>query len=155
MRAPNVSCEKIAGNLTSGEAARLKGGRLRMLRLMLSSREDFLVRMTRFAKAASSIGIAIMLAGCRHYLVAAPGDTTVAIYPDRQTYDKLADLKKSGPIGQFASGVGKGFASKSVDDKTPVKIISSDDEGDVIEVTEGPNAGVSGFVPKNSVNGFP
>lgn len=96
-----------------------------------------------------------MLAGCQHYLVAAPGDTTVAIYPDRQTYDKLADLKKQGPIGQLASGVGKGIESKAVDDKTPVKVISSDDEGDAIEVTQGPNAGVSGYVPKNSVGGFP
>jgi hypothetical protein len=101
------------------------------------------------------IGVALLVAGCQHHLVAAPGDTTVAIYPDRQTYDKLADLKKSGPLGQLASGLGKGVESKSVDDKTPVKIISSDDEGDTIEVTDGPNAGVSGFVPKNSVAGFP
>ena len=61
-------------------------------------------------------------------------------------------LKKSGPIGQLASGLGKGVESKNVDDKTPVKVLSSDDEGDVIEVTDGPNKGTSGFVPKNSVN---
>jgi len=126
-----------------------------MLRLRLPLREVFLVLMTRYALAASSIGLALMLAGCQHYLVAAPGDNTVAIYPDRETYDKLVELKKSGPIGQFASGVGKGFASKAVDDKTPVTVISSDDQGDTIEVTQGPNAGVSGYVPKNSVGGFP
>src|ERR1700693_841053 len=116
---------------------------------------EFHLRMTRFAVAVSSVCIALMLAGCQHYLVAAPGDNTVAIYPDRETYDKLVELKKSGPIGQLASGVGKGFATTAVDDKTTVKIISSDDEGDIIEVTQGPNAGVSGYVPKNSVAGFP
>ena len=107
---------------------------------------------TRFALAASLMGLSLFVAGCQHRLVAAPGDNTVAIYPDRETYDKLAELKKSGPIGQLASGLGKGVESKSVDDKTPVKVLSSDDEGDVIEVTDGPNKGVSGFVPKNSVN---
>lgn len=95
---------------------------------------------------------ALLLAGCQHRLVAAPGDTTVAIYPDRQTYDKLADLKKQGALGALASGLGKGVESKNVDDKTPVNIISSDDEGDTIEVSDGPNKDVSGFVPKNSVN---
>lgn len=106
----------------------------------------------RLALAASMFVVAMSLVGCQHYLVAAPGDTTVAIYPDRQTYDKLADLKKQGALGALASGVGKGVSAKNVDDKTPVKVLSSDDEGDVIEVVDGPNKGVSGFVPKNSVN---
>ncbi len=106
----------------------------------------------RLALAASMIGGALLLAGCQHRLVAAPGDTTVAIYPDRQHYDQLADLKKQGALGALASGVGKGVETKQVDDKTPVNVISSDDEGDTIEVSDGPNKGVTGFVPKNSVN---
>ena len=114
--------------------------------------EEIAVRITRFALAAATIGVALTVAGCQHHLVAAPGDNTVAIYPDRQTYDKLAELKKSGPLGQLASGLGKGVESKTVDDKTPVKVLSSDDEGDTVEVSDGPNKGVSGFVPKNSVN---
>jgi hypothetical protein len=113
------------------------------------------IRLARLGLFASMMGAVLFLAGCQHHLVAAPGDTTVAIYPDRQTYDKLADLKKSGPLGQLASGLGKGVETKNVDDKTPVKIISSDDEGDTIEVTDGPNAGTSGFVPKNSVSQMP
>jgi hypothetical protein len=109
-------------------------------------------RLARLAWPASLIGMALIMGGCQHRLVAAPGDTTVAIYPDRQTYDKLAELKKSGPIGQFASGVGKGVESKNVDDKTPVNVLSSDDEGDMIEVSDGPDKGTTGFVLKNSVN---
>ena len=117
-----------------------------------------MVRKIRFARFGrrfgflALMGAVLFLAGCQHHLVAAPGDTTVAIYPDRQTYDKLADLKKSGPLGQLASGLGKGVETKNVDDHTLVKIISSDDEGDTIEVTDGPNAGTSGYVPKNSVD---
>jgi hypothetical protein len=118
----------------------------------LDAGEEIVAVKTRLALAASMVGLALCIAGCQHYLVAAPGDTTVAIYPDRQTYDKLADLKKQGALGALASGLGKGVESKNVDDKTPVHVISSDDEGDVIEVTDGPNKGVSGFVPKNSVN---
>ena len=110
------------------------------------------MRKTRFALAASLIGAALLLAGCQHHLVAAPGDTTVAIYPDRQTYDKLADLKKQGPLGALASGLGKGVEGRNVDDKTMVNILSGDDEGYQIEVSDGPNKGVTGFVPKNSVN---
>ncbi len=110
------------------------------------------MRKIRWALGASLIGASLLVAGCQHHLVAAPGDNTVAIYPDRQTYDKLAELKKSGPLGQLASGLGKGVEAKNVDDKTPVKVLSSDDEGDMIEVSDGPNKGVSGFVPKNSVN---
>jgi hypothetical protein len=121
-------------------------------RIQIHLAEELTVLKTRFAFAASLIGLSLAVAGCQHRLVAAPGDTTVAIYPDRETYDKLAELKKSGPIGQLASGLGKGVEAKNVDDKTPVKVLSSDDEGDVIEVTDGPNKGTSGFVPKNSVN---
>jgi len=130
-----------------------------MLRLMLpqqgaqtTSRRIFVVGKTRFAFAVSLFGAALFLAGCQHHLVAAPGETTVAIYPDRQTYDKLTELKKQGPLGALASGLGKGVESRNVDDKTMVNILSSDDEGYSIEVSDGPNKGVSGFVPKNSVN---
>jgi hypothetical protein len=109
---------------------------------------------TRLALAASLIGLALFVAGCQHRLVAAPGESTVAIYPDRQSYDKFQELKKQGnPLAQLARGFGQSFAAKkTVDDKSPVKIISSDDEGDLIEVTDGPDKGVTGFVPKNNVN---
>jgi hypothetical protein len=122
---------------------------------MMQARErgrEYMVLRTRIAMAASMVAGALMIAGCQHHLVAAPGETTVAIYPDRQTYDKLADLKKQGALGALASGVGKGVETKNVDDKTLVNVLSSDDEGDVIEIVDGPEKGATGFVPKNSVN---
>lgn len=116
------------------------------------SLEDHPVSKARLVAMASLIGVSIFLAGCQHRLVAAPGENSVAIYPDEQTYEKIADLKKQGGMAGMVGGLGQNFAAKRVDDKTAVKIVSSDDEGDVVEVTQGPNMGLRGFVPKSSVN---
>ena len=106
----------------------------------------------RLGLAASLAALALLLAGCQHRLVAAPGENSVAIYPDEQTYDKIANLKKQGGMAGMVGNLGQNFASKQVDDKTPVKIDSSDDKGYTVEVTDGPNKGLKGFVPKSSVN---
>jgi hypothetical protein len=108
----------------------------------------------RLALTASLIGLSLFVAGCQHRLVAAPGESTVAVYPDRQAYDNFAELKKQGsPLAQLARGWGQSFAvKKMVNDKTPVKVLSSDEEGDLIEVSDGPDKGVTGFVLKNNVN---
>ena len=106
----------------------------------------------RLAFAASFIAISAIVTGCQHRLVAAPGETSVAVYPDEQTYEKIANLKKQGGMAGMIGGLGQNFATKQVDDKAPVRIVSSDDKGDVIEVTDGPSKGVSGFVPKSSIN---
>lgn len=97
------------------------------------------------------VALSILIAGCQRKLVAAPGETTVAVYPDEQTYTKLADLKKQGGVGGMIGSLGQNFSAKQVDNNTPVKVQSSDDIGYVIVITDGPNAGVSGFVPKSSV----
>jgi len=48
-------------------------------------------------------------------------------------------------------GLGQNLAAKQVDDKTQVKILSTDDKGSIIEIGDGPNKGMKGFVPKTSV----
>jgi hypothetical protein len=114
--------------------------------------EELAVSKSRLALAASMIGLSVLMAGCQHYLIAAPGETSVAVYPDEQTYTKIADLKKQGGIGGMIGGLGQNFTAKQIDNNTPVRIVTSDDLGDVIEVIDGPNKGISGFVPKSSVN---
>ena len=37
-------------------------------------------------------------------------------------------------------------------DLTPVRIVTSNDEGSVVEVTHGPFKGVTGFVPRQNVD---
>jgi hypothetical protein len=49
-------------------------------------------------------------------------------------------------------GVGENFVAKKVAEDTPVKVISSDSEGDEIEVLAGPNAGLRGYVAKDTVD---
>lgn len=94
----------------------------------------------------------LMVAGCAHRLVASPGQHTVKIYPDQATYDRLAKMKsEGGPMGMLG-GIGANFATKEVDNQTPVRIVSSNDQGSEIEVTDGPFKGVQGFVPKQNVN---
>lgn len=109
------------------------------------------MKISRLAIAIPMLAVALFVAGCQHRLKAAPGETSVAVYPDEQTYTKLANLKKQGGVAGMIGGFGQNLAAKQVDDKTPVKIVSSDDVGYTIEVTDGPNKGLTGFVPKTSV----
>ncbi len=113
--------------------------------------EEGLMRSLRLDFAAALVALSILAAGCGHKLVAVAGKQTVPVYLDEQTYLKLSQLKKQGGMAGMIGGLGENFAAKQVDDKTPVKIISSDERGSVVEMTEGPNKGLKGFVPKDSI----
>jgi transcription antitermination factor NusG len=95
---------------------------------------------------------AIVAAGCSHRVVASGGEHTVKVFPDQATYDKVATMKSQGGAMGMLGGIGANLASKEVDDQTPVRIVTTNDEGSVIEVTDGPFKGVTGFVPKQNVN---
>jgi hypothetical protein len=113
--------------------------------------EEFAVAKPRLAVAASLIGISVFLAGCQHHLIAVPGETTVPVYPNEATYTRISNLKKQGAVGGMIGGLGQDLSTTQMDNNTPVRIISSDDLGATIEVTDGPNRGTDGFVPKNNV----
>jgi transcription antitermination factor NusG len=99
----------------------------------------------------ASIAIVIVAAGCTHRVTANPGEHTVKVYPDQATYDKVAKMKSEGGAMGMLGGIGASLAAKEVDDQTPVRIVTSNDEGSVVEVTDGPFKGVRGFVPKQNV----
>ena len=82
----------------------------------------------------------------------APGEHTVKVFPDQATYDKVAKMKSQGGAMGMLGGIGANLAAKEVDDRTPVRIVTSNDEGSVVEVTDGPFKGVKGFVPKQNVD---
>jgi hypothetical protein len=94
----------------------------------------------------------LLLAGCSHKLVPTEGQTQVSIYPDEDTYKKLAQMKAQGGVAGMLSGMGENLATGKLDPNTPVKIISSDDLGSNIEVSDGPSKGMKGFVPKANVD---
>lgn len=100
----------------------------------------------------AALAVAIVAAGCSHRVVASAGEHTVKVFPDQATYDKVAKMKSEGGAMGMLGGIGANLAAKEVDDQTPVRIVTSNDEGSVVEVTDGPFKGVKGFVPKQNVN---
>jgi hypothetical protein len=111
------------------------------------------MRISTLIICAIVIGASLSLLGCGHKLVAHNGDSTVAVYPDENTFTKLSDLKKQGGVvGGVIGGLGTGLATKQVDNNTPVRIINSDDNGSQVEVLDGAFKGMQGFVPKDNVH---
>jgi hypothetical protein len=112
-----------------------------------------IMRTLRTTSAALALAaLAMMLGGCSHKLVATEGQTQVSIYPDEDTYKKLSQMKAQGGVAGMLSGMGENLAAGKLDNQTPVKIISSDDLGSNIEVSDGPSKGMKGFVPKANVD---
>jgi ABC-type oligopeptide transport system substrate-binding subunit len=111
------------------------------------------MRISTVVICAFVIGAMLAIAGCGHKLVAHNGESTVAVYPDENTFTKLSNLKKQGGVvGGMIGGLGEGLAAKQVDNNTPVRIINSDDNGSQVEVLDGAFKGMQGFVPKDNVH---
>lgn len=92
------------------------------------------------------------LAGCGHKLVARSGDTTVSVYGSKEEFDKVRAMKSQGGPASMLGGLGESMLAKRVDNNTPVRILSSDDEGATIEVLDGRDKGLQGYVAKDNLN---
>jgi hypothetical protein len=90
--------------------------------------------------------------GCSHRVVAIPGEHTVKLYRDEATFEKIKDLKHQGGPMAMLGQMGEGFVTRELDNNTPIRIISQDSEGAQVEVTDGPDKGAQGFVPKANVS---
>jgi hypothetical protein len=109
--------------------------------------------------ALSVLGFFLVVAGCQgqntlvaHKLVATPNQHSVPMYPDEQTYLKVSRMQQQGGVEGMAGDVRKNFTAKDIDDQTPVTIVSSDDNGAVVEIAQGPMKGQSGFVPRQNID---
>ena len=100
----------------------------------------------------AALAAAMLAIGCSHRVVASPGEHTVKLYRDEATFEKIKDLKKQGGPMAMLGGLGEGLVTRELDNHTPVRIISQDSEGAQIEVTDGPDKGVQGFVAKENVS---
>jgi hypothetical protein len=109
-------------------------------------------RIVRFALAATVIGGLLAVAGCSHKLVGRGGETTVSVYTSKKDFENLTSLKSRGGAEGMVGGLGETFMAMRVAADTPVKILSSDSEGADIQVLEGPNAGLRGYVAKDNVD---
>jgi len=103
-------------------------------------------------RGLAALILAVGLAGCGHKLVAHNGDTTVNVYPSKEQFDKVQSMKSQGGPVAMLGGLGEGLLAKKIDANTPVKVISSDDNGAMIEVADGPEKGFKGYVAKDNVD---
>ncbi len=87
-----------------------------------------------------------------HKLVATGGQHTVPMYPDEQTFLKVASKAQDSGVTGAIGNVQKQFAAKEVNDQTSVRIISSDSNGAEVEITDGPLKGQTGFVAPQNVD---
>ena len=92
------------------------------------------------------------LTGCGHKLVAHGGDTNVAVYPDKESFDKVKGMEKQGGPAGIIGGLGESIMTKKVDAGTPVKMLNCDDEGCQVQILDSPNQGFTGYVAKDSVD---
>ena len=95
---------------------------------------------------------ALALAGCGHKLVAHGGDTTVPVFPDKASFERLKNLQSQGGPAGMIGGLGASLVAKKVDNGTPVKLVTSDADGFQVEVLDGANKGLQGYVSKDSVD---
>src|SRR5260370_240253 len=68
------------------------------IELMVGNRRHrrSIVKTANIALGAALITVALLLAGCGHKLVATGGDSTVSVYPAKNTLDKLQSVKPQG-----------------------------------------------------------
>lgn len=109
--------------------------------------------------AGIAIPVALLgLAGCNrssllpHKLVATGGEHAVPLYPDEATYLKVAHTAQEGGVTGMVGDAQKHLSAKEIDDQTRVEIISSDPNGCVVQVVQGPMKGATGFAPRQNVD---
>jgi hypothetical protein len=106
-----------------------------------------LLATSAFALAACQSGQSIV----PHKLVATGNQHSIALYPDEQSYLKVSRMQQQGGVEGMAGDVRKNFTALAIDDQTPVTIVSSDQNGAVVEIVQGPMKGQSGFVARQNV----
>jgi hypothetical protein len=104
--------------------------------------------LATFGCQASQSGVPTI----NHKLVVNGNDHSVPVYSDEQNYLNTLRMKQQGGIEGAVGDVKQGLTAKQLDDQTSVEIVSSDDNGSVITVPEGPMKGLTGFVAKQNVD---
>ena len=98
------------------------------------------------------------LAGCTnkpvltHKLVVTGGEHSVPLYPDERTYLKVSHMSQQGGVSGMVGDAQKNLSAKKIDDQTPVIVISRDDNGTQVQITEGPMKGQAGFVANQNLD---
>jgi hypothetical protein len=87
-----------------------------------------------------------------HKLVVTGNQHSVPMYPDEQTFLQVSRQKQEGGIEGMVGKVNKSFNAKEIDDQTPVDVLTADDNGALVKISDGPMMGQTGFVAKQNLN---
>ena len=110
--------------------------------------------------AAASLSLGVV--GCQvspsgtpvlaHKLVVTGNEHSIPVYQNEQEYLSTSNMKQQGGVTGVVGDVKQGLTAKQLDDQTPVQIVTSDENGAVITVIDGPMKGQTGFVAKQNVD---
>src|ERR1700692_3403144 len=121
--------------------------------------EEATMHIKRTMSIACALAFALGTAGCQqgqtlvtHKLVVTGNQHSVPLYSDEQTFLKVSRMKQQGGVEGLAGNVTNSLEAKAIDDQTPVKVVSSDENGAVVEIISGPMKGQSGFVPAQNLD---
>jgi hypothetical protein len=117
--------------------------------------------LLQFSKFAVVMSIGIL--GCQrspisgapvltHKLVVTGNEHSVPVYDNEHSYLETSHMKQEGGPEGMIGDVKQRMTTKQLDDQTNVEIVSSDENGAVITVTDGPMKGQTGFVAKQNVD---
>lgn len=87
-----------------------------------------------------------------HKLVVTGNEHSVPVYDNEHSYLETAHMKQEGGPEGMVGDIKQRMTTKRLDDQTNVEIVTSDDNGAVITVTDGPMKGQTGFVAKQNVD---
>jgi hypothetical protein len=107
---------------------------------------------SRIVQGVLALLLMPLIAGCGHKVIARSGDTTVNVYASKEQFDKVQAMKSQGGAAALFGGIGESILAKKIDNDTPVKVISSDEEGAQIEVLDGRDKGVQGYIAKDNLD---
>jgi hypothetical protein len=110
------------------------------------------VRTFRTVIVVALLGTLFGIIGCSHKLVGHGGETSVSVFPSKREFDNVMSIKSRGGAEGMVAGFGENLIAKKVAQDTRVKILSSDSEGYEIQVIQGPDTGLSGYVARENVD---
>jgi hypothetical protein len=115
------------------------------------------MRTKRISTGLLAAALMLIVGACQksvinHKLVATGGGHSVPLYPDKATYMRVSHNAQQGGVTGMVGNAQKSVEAKQIDDQTPVKILSSDDDGAQVQIADGPLKGQAGFVARQNVD---
>lgn len=110
------------------------------------------MRILNFTLGAAIVVASLAVAGCSHKLVAHGGESTISVFRNKADFDKVQSMKSEGGAAGIIGGFGENFVATKIPENTRVKVIATEGTSAEVEVVDGPNKGLHGYVSKDNVD---